>query len=57
MTTPTVPAPPVCSCRIAAPGTKYEQRTLDRDCPIHGDRDPAARRLRVIPEQDQGTGP
>jgi hypothetical protein len=42
--------PPVCTCRIDAPGTRFEWRTLDRGCPIHGDRDPAARRPRGVPE-------
>jgi len=58
MTTPTVPAP--AGLLVRDRRTRHqatEQRTVDCDCPIHGDRDPADRRLRVIPEQDQGTGP
>ena len=44
-------APPVCTCRIGAPGTRFEWRTRDRGCPIHGDRDPAARLPGGVPER------
>ena len=36
--------------RIGAPGTRFEWRTQDRGCPIHGDRDPTARWPPGVPD-------
>lgn len=44
-------APRVCTCRIGAPGTRFESRTRDRGCPIHGDRDPTSRWPGGVPER------
>jgi len=47
-----------CTCSIDNAGTRDEQRTLDRACPVHGDaaedaRVARARRLRSVPDRKE----
>jgi len=39
--------PPDCTCVLMAPGTTYEARAVDPDCPVHDPAGSGHRRARV----------